>query len=372
MNNKLSPILFFWLFAVFGYNSFLYLIYKKPQQTQQSSIAQSSAPMPSFDAHMHLRYGGTVEENAAQLNRYLDETGLEGMFVLSESYHGEAPTHDPAGYIGSHSPTTRQPKNAFTGQVLNLVRGQSVGLCGYSPIWPDGVEIIADCLRYEKMQGLKLRSSRGNFSLQDPIIKERFRQVLQAHSTKIRYVLAHMADGYSLLPIGSTQAEVESAFVNDQLEVETVIQLAAEFPQVQFIFGHSLYSDELVQHAARYRNELRSEQTPLNNLWIETSTALSSSLALNSDWRSNLTTETTYDADFQRRLVSSWREFGIERVLFGSDILLGGDSGKIELQTFDEIIRERDMLHGLIGPAPNLSEQEFEQITRANWRALFD
>ena len=87
MQNKFKVILFFWFFVGFGYKSFLYFVNGNSQQIPVQSDSKHikrgvgslapSLPTPNFDAHVHLRYGGTIEENAAQLNRYMNEKSLK-------------------------------------------------------------------------------------------------------------------------------------------------------------------------------------------------------------------------------------------------------------------------------------------------------
>lgn len=318
---------------------------------------------PKFDAHVHAFYGGSIEENAQQFNQIIEELGLENLFVLSDAYHENQ-------FVGPEEQDPRRVQNQFASDVLDQIHHPVIGLCGYKPTWEDGVSVLEECLQGQKMKGLKVRAFGDTYYLQTPTVERNFRSVLSTYQDKIRYVLFHMPidSPEALLYAPDDTALLNARLEHDSREVETFVKMALDFPKTQFVVGHSFYSTEMVLYAKSYRTELerrfasqltaQNRQT-IDNLWIETSTAIKNFLPIES---SALEAEARRDA-----FIQAWREFGIERILFGSDLVLGGPTSKVEFRSADQFYRETEVLTG-----SGLSDEELYLIFELNWRRMID
>ncbi|MBK7842486.1 MAG: amidohydrolase family protein [Bdellovibrionales bacterium] len=205
--------------------------------------------------------------------------------------------------------------NQKTAELIRKHPDRLMGLCGLGHNWSDGAEITSMCLKNEGMIGIKLRISDDD-SIERLTVSSIFNNVVRSirkNRNKIRMILIHMPGNYPWVAANPTlhSAEVRNnEYSKDVKEIEKLIELGHLFPEIQFVVAHSQSSYELVDELSK-RLKLRN----LRNFWLETSTALTT---LDSDRYKPID-----EKDSWRKYAESWKRFGIDRVLFGSDQIIG-------------------------------------------------
>lgn len=341
-------------------------------------VDEAISLQPVFDPHIHLHYDDSVDANVNVLNTFMQETQLEKIFVLSDSFRDTQDASTAARDL-------RRQKDEYTHNVVSRLPAGAIGLCGYMATWTDGAEVIGSCLAHEKMQGIKARPF-DNYHIHEASNAARLSEVLSAHQNRIKYFLIHMVsesiEQESANP--SDTSAIESALALDQRDVDTLLDLALRFPRTKFIIAHSFNSYRLVNYTTQKRNALNSTErqtltsqgrSSIDNVWIETSTAFTARLAGLTDFTNSNRPAADLEqrrSEFISNLISAWRNFGMQYIIFGSDQMLGGSATKIADTTNQMYDTQLSALTDFSGSSGQnlLTDSELEQIIESNWQSL--
>ena len=216
------------------------------------------------------------------------------------------------------------------------------------------------------MVGLKVRL--GEYHLEQPVVGffNKLYETLKETEKKPAIILAHLPHGttYRRLPGRPYYTEREEINYTHvlHLAMDGVLAIAESFSDTQVVIAHSLYDPREVRYIAD-----KVVEGKLKNVWIETSTSLTSNFPFDAKEPNG---ENTYDA-----FVRSWKYFGLDRILFGSDSLLG----RIEESAywmFTEEYQLKDALKNFreqaskIKDLKNLTAEEKAQIFKVNGKVL--
>lgn len=198
-----------------------------------------------------------------------------------------------------------------TASLVQKYPDKLIGLCGVSIYHSDLDKVVANCLQHKGMRGLKIRLGEVDDTKEIEVF---FNKVsLLADKYRVQIVLIHMPHecGY-IRQFQSVHSKGEIAEIHkrDLINFNNFLKLVNQRKNTQFVIAHSAYSPQIISVLA---GKIRRQS--INNLWIETSTAFSSMVPYDAKEPNGMSTFEAY--------VNSWREFGVERIIFGSDIMVG-------------------------------------------------
>lgn len=269
------------------------------------STAYGSEPKIYLDAHLHFD-SLNLESFNKHLKVYLQNTTAEKMFLISPSYAiwDKYVKGDPAKHI--------ERLDNLTAKVVQNNKDRMIGLCGYSYTSKFTHELAKDCLQLSGMKGIKIRISGEDDLSVLPAFYSNVIKLLSNPNNKAKVVLIHLPDNHSDLrkfPDLFSKDERERILSETDSSLKEFYHLVDSLRSVQFVIAHSNYSPKYIKDIARQLKKLN-----LQNVWLETSTALT--LVPHSGKEPN--GKNTYE-----EYAESWREFGINKVLFGSDSIIG-------------------------------------------------
>ncbi len=306
-----------------------------------------------FDSHVHVFYSEDNKMAAEHFASFFSNEAkkVKKALIISPSYVIDSRFEQ----AGNEYPY-RELRNKLTADLVAQDVSRFFGVCGMNHFWSDAVEVTSKCLKLPGMIGIKLRFSDGD-RLVDKNHFERIRLTLKENSKKAKVLLIHMPGEYPWAYYKkaiATSEEIKSARVMDNEDLDKLLALAKQFPLTQFVVAHSLNSFHLVE-------DLAAKSKGVNNIWIEVSTSLTTLL---SDWSPYELSSPSWE-----NYAKAWRKFNIDKILFGSDQLVGEarynlheyDGGEMFDQQSETIVRN-----------PFLSEDEKNKILHENGRNFIE
>lgn len=254
---------------------------------------------PTLDAHVHIPLRPRADTELRHDAQTLLRTAQHAL-LISPTYLIGSP-----GLLEFADLSARVRGYEQTARLIAQFPGRFLGLCGLNLEWRDLVDSAGQCLALPGMVGLKLRDD----SLVKPAHAERLRALLTS-DRRVRAVLIHLRGDYPWALGQPSFYDAVKLGKEARAEVAAFVRFAREFPTVQFIAAHSFNAPDLSDELARVRPP---------NVWIEISTALE----LESFQPDH--TSAPESRAFWRLFAQSWRHFGTEHVLFGSDAFLGDE-----------------------------------------------
>lgn len=272
------------------------------------TLAQAQEPLP-LDAHVHYsREAGQGFKSKRMGQRdFLDSNLFQRAFLISPTYQ----------YAEAAESSGKRLVPAVHREVSDFIQSQPdrfIGLCGFSFEWDQAKEEIEACLRLPGMKGIKVHCKDSRASVSQAVFYEKLSGTLAAARELRPFVLWHF---------------------NSALETEAVFRMAKENPETEFILAHSMNGAETF---AQWNRLEAGKKLP--NVWVEVSTVYAGK-----------------ESDIFAGLVPAWRAFGIDRVLFGSDL---GFASREE---------HTKLIQGISGSGA-LSAEEKKLILEENGRAL--
>lgn len=241
------------------------------------------------------------EEDIAMIGyeSFFEHNYAEKAFLISPSYSHSDYEHEYHDYVEKFgnskimSDYWNKSENLIkvlderTSELVIKSKGRLIGLCGLNYEWDlDKMKKrLHYCLNLPGMKGVKIHAHAHNDVdfLKSLIAQQNLASIFEEIEKYNPAILWHL---HPTLP-----ENCNSASDCDFNEITFIYNLAKKHNRIQFILAHSMYDE-------RYIDFLRGleiiDKTRLANLYLETSA-------------------TEYD------LVSAWRRFGLDRVLFGSD-----------------------------------------------------
>lgn len=328
---------------------------KEPEAQTLAPLVDDSGLEVGLDAHVHLV--GPENPGAMQnLRRALDDGLFRRAFLLSPAYLVAA-DQPPAAPFTSHLEQKRAYDLATASAVADS-GGRLLGFCGLDTRFAgeDSLRATADCFRLPGMRGLKFRMASG-ILLAEAGNYGAARSAIAAGGSSVKMVLMHL-DTYEHSRRDTAAQDYELFVAQDRAELDAAVRLMKEFPAVQFIIAHSAFGAPMVRYLAG-----RARAEGVSNHWIDTSHIIPAMR------EHPPTVGQPADPDaFDRAYAQAWRELGLGRVLFGSDILAGAEAGGYELHT-----GTREFLEEKLGVTnnPYLSAAEKQAILSGNGARLW-
>lgn len=258
----------------------------------------------AIDVHTHvisqplldaITGGGVPASTADDLIARLDEAGVERAVVLA------------LGFQGLPDDSNVAPENDFGASIVAQYPDRLIGFCGINPLYDSALSEVDRCLALPEMVGIKLNPvGASNMDWENP-----------DHAAAISAVLdkAQEHDAPVLLHVAAAPLDDDS--------LVSALTVIATHPEVRFTIAHcggvADYEIEGYLIAAQTTPPLLS----LDNLHTDISACL----------------KFYRDAPKAQREMIVWRlrQWGIERVLFGSDYLSVApvETPKEALETLD-------------------------------------
>lgn len=276
--------------------------------TLAAGAARAAEPL-LLDTHVHLNgrfekaiwdqkgVDPTTEgEYRAELKSALDRSGARMNFVITPTFAVR-----PGFKVGA---AELKRVNEVASRALALESSRARGLCGIPILREDALEIAGHCLALPGMIGAKVRE----FPLEGDVLK-RFEGLLRQVADRNGVVLAHFDYGRDTTGIAGRAGSAE-----------TLLRVMASQPRATLIIAHAGTRSEIgLDGIARIGKHYRENPGVPRNLYLETSFAWEQSgadaypnpdSAFRSEWAKTAA------------ILNSWREFGLDWVLYGSDIML--------------------------------------------------
>jgi predicted TIM-barrel fold metal-dependent hydrolase len=275
-----------------------------------AAVAQTPEPQtaaPRVTYHQHLvspPFAALINEpilDGAGMIRQLDEAGIEKAVVLSMGYTWS----DERKRIYDPDRGTRD-ENDWTAAEVARFPHRLVGVCSVNPLRDSAVAELERCLALPGMRGLKLHLGNSGVNLHDPDHRARMAAVLRVANRHGVPVVAHMrARG------GTSYGRAEAQIFYDTLLPELT---SAPF-QLAHMAGSGPGFDEQAREAlAVYTAGVAAHDPRVERLWVD------------------VTTIATADASAEEKqaIAEAIRAIGVDRVLFGADIAIGGNPAPAE------------------------------------------
>lgn len=230
----------------------------------------------------------------------LDVAGIERALVLSVGYGFAG---GPTGDDGAEYARVRA-ENDWTGQQVARFPARLRGFCGINPLRPWALEEIARCDADPNLSGIKLHFGNSGVDLRDPSHVAAVRRVFQAANERRMPIMAHVRASFSRrTPYGRESTEIF---------LDQVLPAAPDIPvQIAHMAGSGPgWRDPAADSALAVFAEARAAGDPrTRNLWFDLASVV----------------ELDAPPETAARLALRIRQIGMDRVLYGSDMAVGGN-----------------------------------------------
>lgn len=260
----------------------------------------------SLDSHVHVYF-----DDDSKLLKDLEEYNkliTYKAFLISPSYTVTASDYDEWDLNGElKNPATRKIWNDRTANIVKKYPQRFHGLCGIGWEWDDLSDVLTDCLKNPEMVGFKLRfwepNRKGLEGFSNTKNFEKINQALLKNArTKILLIHTSVNDistigGYA--PQGWTTQIIYQLYLK---EIEAIVSLAELHPGIKVIIAHSLGTGRMVQ----YLQTVLKSKPHVQNIVLDASGTMQDDML-----------------DYHESLLEAWKEFGFDKIVFGSDLSLG-------------------------------------------------
>lgn len=239
----------------------------------------------------------------------LDAAGIERAVVLSVAYDFANP-HKP---VVPNEYEDVKAENNWTGAQIAPYPKRFVGFCSVNPLRPYVLTEMARCAKNPNLRtGLHLHFGNSDVNLDNPEDLTRVRQVFRAADQHQMAILVHLhANIDRHRPYGAKEARI---FLEEVIPEAPGVTI-----QIAHLAGAGGYNDPTTDEALRVFVEAIERKDPhMKNVYFDVS-----GVALPGMWEDK--------ADL---IVKRIRQIGINRVLYGSDVAIPGNSPKEALERF--------------------------------------
>ena len=282
----------------------------KTLETGAEAGAREMAPV--VDHHQHLFSPALAELlsepgdpfqpiTASDLVGLLTEAGIERAVVLSTAYiFGQ-----PGRSVADEAATVRAA-NDWTSQQVASFPERLIGICSVNPLKDYAIAEISRCASDENLDaGLKLHFANAEVDYHNPEHVRRLHRVFEAANRHGMALIVHMRSSVSpALPFGRDEALVF---------LDQFVSAAPDVPiQIAHLAGTGPYAaDPLADPALTVFIDAIAWSDPrTNNLWFDVTSAAGSGPA----------------AENNELVAQRIRQLGIERVVYGSDAPVPGNT----------------------------------------------
>jgi predicted TIM-barrel fold metal-dependent hydrolase len=272
------------------------------------AVAQSPA-QPAVDHHQHL-FSPRIAEltpntqpiTADNLITLLDAAGIERAIVLSVAYQFSNPNRAPV----ANEYEAVAAENDWTSQEVARFPGRLRGFCSVNPLRAYAVEEIARCAGDAQLGlGIKLHLGNSDVDLREPEHVDQLRRTFATANDRGMAVLLHLRPSITMRrAYGAAEASVF---------LTRVLSAAPDVPvQIAHLGGSGGYDDPAVDEALGVFVEAIARDDPLTDkLYFDVS-----GVAGIGAWT----------ADKAEQVATRIRQLGLERVFYGSDAAVPGNS----------------------------------------------
>jgi predicted TIM-barrel fold metal-dependent hydrolase len=266
-----------------------------------------SASQPLVDHHQHLfspvvaeRSPGLAPITAADLVRMLDAAGITRAVVLSLGYQlGRGSELGPDEYDRVRA------ENDWTSREVARYADRLVGFCSFNPLKEYALAEIERCASDAGLKaGVKLHFGNSDVDLANARHIEQVRLVFAAANAKGMAIVLHMRPSIAMRrPYGAEQARTF---------IENILPAARDVPvQIAHLGGAGGYDDPAIDDAVAVFVEAIARRRPgVERVYFD-----ASGVAGIGNWERKA-----------QLIAQRIRELGLERVLFGSDGAVPGNS----------------------------------------------
>jgi predicted TIM-barrel fold metal-dependent hydrolase len=263
-------------------------------------VPRAHVPPPLVAAHQHLispAFASIVNvapQDGAAFLKFLDEAGIRRGVVLSMGYtFGDERKKIPEG---DRDRLTEQ-ENDWTSQQMMLSNGRLVGFCGVNPLRNSAIAEIDRCLRLPGMIGVKLHFANSGVSLRNPGHVARLQRLFAEANVRHAPIVVHL-HARTGNPYGALDA---------QLFIDKLLPWAPNvIVQVAHLAGSGNFPPDAEEAMKVFEAAIRRHDPRVRNLYFDQST---------------VATATTSAKDGER-IAETIRGVGVERVFFGSDMVV--------------------------------------------------
>lgn len=256
---------------------------------------------PKVAYHQHLLSPATAElikqpqYNAAALIAHLDAAGIERGVILSMGY-----TYADERK-GVPDPDRRvREENDWTADQVAGSRGRLIGLCSVNPLRDAAMAEIDRCTRLPHMRGLKLHFGNSGVTLRDPAHIERLVRVFAAANARRAPIVVHMRARNDGSPYGPEDTRL---FIARLLPAAPDIVV-----QVAHLAGSGGFPEDAQQAMDAFADALARKDARVRNVYFDLTTVANGATTAGGE-----------------QIARAIRSVGVDRVLFGTDLPLGGN-----------------------------------------------
>ena len=247
------------------------------------------------------------EDHSAQvILSWLDQAEFQKATILSAAYLWASPHISPPK---ENVEQLIREENHWTALQQALCPERLRGLMSFSPLDTEAaLREMARCDEKEGLKGIKLHFDANGVDLMNPEHLRRVRPVFQEAARRQLPVLLHYGIKDDPEEPGGISPEALDLFLEE-------IFFKAPGLKMQFAHGIGLFSRDTEASFRRLITRRREHREIAYNVWIDISAALVDQAT--AEYYEGLLSATP-EEEF-RRIAERLREFGMERVLFGSD-----------------------------------------------------
>jgi uncharacterized protein len=276
------------------------------------AASDSYVPPPLADHHQHLFSPALAALmsppppaapfaaiTANDLIRLLDAAGIKRAVILSTAYIWSQPRRK----VANDYEKVKADNDWTAGQVA-LYPKRLVGFCSVNPVREYALEELARCSKNPHFRGLKLHFGNSVVDYHNPQHVEQVRRVFAAANGYRMPIVVHMRATISdKLPYGADEARI---FLNEMLPAAPDVPV-----QIAHLAGSGGYDDPLVDQALLVFIDAIAKGDPrTKRLWFDVATVATSDMT-----------------PAQATLIATRiRQVGIQRVLYGTDAAVPGNS----------------------------------------------
>jgi predicted TIM-barrel fold metal-dependent hydrolase len=267
-------------------------------------LSAAGQAQPLVDYHQHLFHPddtglapetGTV--TASDLIAYLDAAGIRRALVLSVAYQFANPTRPPV----ENEYARVRAENDWTSDQVARYPGRLRGFCGFNPLRDYALEEMARCATGTNLRtGIKLHFGNSDVDMDNPEHVKRLRQVFAEANRRGMAIVVHMHSSVTRQrPWGAREARV---FLTE------VLPAAPRVPvQIAHLAGAGGYDPATDEALGVFADAGARHDRRMQHVYFDISVSV--------------------DSKEKRELIAKRvRQLGLDRVLFGSDGAIPGNS----------------------------------------------
>lgn len=281
--------------------------------------ATDDIPTPASDHHQHLfRTGlprapeGSGPFGADRLVAMLDEAGIARAIVLSVAYQFGNPNRPPV----EDEYAQVRAENDWTSAEVSKYPDRLIGFCGLNPLKDYALQEVERCAGDPHLRtGLKLHLGNSDVQLSRPDHAERLAAVFAAAESHRMAIVVHFRPSVSAgRPFGAEEAR---AFI------ETILPAAPHVPvQIAHLGGAGGFDDPGIEPALEvFAAAIAADDPRVKNLYFDVS-----GVAGIGEWRAKA-----------ERIACTIRQLGTDRILYGSDGAVPGNTPREAWKAFREL-----------------------------------